>query len=58
MLVVSLANKSLQDLAWFEVFATLVMALLLCSAVIVLWQSLIRPVDMPSFTSVFQGSPV
>ena len=55
LLVVSLANKSLQDLAWFEVFATLVMVLLFCSALIVLWQSLIRPVDMPSFTSVFQG---
>ena len=35
--------------------ATLVVVLLLCSALIVLWQSFVRPVDMPSFTSVFQG---
>lgn len=55
LLAVSLANRSLHGLAWGEVFATLVMVLLLCSALIVFWQWRLRPVDIPSFTSVFQG---
>ena len=55
LLVVSLANRSLTGLAWGQVFVTLVMVLLLCSALIVAWQWRFRAVDMASFTSVFQG---
>ncbi len=55
LLVVSLANRSLDGLAMGEVSATLVTVLLLCSALIAAWQWRFRPVDMPSFTSVFQG---
>lgn len=55
LLVVSLANKPLSDLAWGEVLITLVSVLLFCSVLIVIWQRFIRPVDLPSFTSMFQG---
>ncbi|WP_370280609.1 AEC family transporter [Pontibacterium sp.] len=56
LLVVSLANKPLSDLAWGEVLVTLVSVLLLCSVLIIVWQWFIRPVDLPSFTSMFQGA--
>ncbi|TVO68459.1 AEC family transporter [Denitromonas ohlonensis] len=55
LLVVSLANRPLDGLAWGEIFATLVLVLLLCSALIIAWQRFYRPIDLPSFTSVFQG---
>ena len=55
LLVVSLANKPLSDLAWGEVLVTLVSVLLFCSLLIVIWQKFVRPVDLPSFTSMFQG---
>lgn len=56
LLVVSLANKPLSDLAWGEVLVTLVSVLLLCSVLIIVWQRFVRPVDLPSFTSMFQGA--
>ncbi|GGK55775.1 AEC family transporter [Amphritea balenae] len=55
LLIASLANKPLQGLAWVEVLLTLVSVLLLSSLLIIIWQYFIRPVDMPSFTSMFQG---
>lgn len=56
LLVVSLANKPLSELAWGEVLVTLVSVLLLCSVLIIVWQRFVRPVDLPSFTSMFQGA--
>ncbi|MEZ5627177.1 MAG: AEC family transporter [Rhodocyclaceae bacterium] len=55
LLVGSLANRPLGGLAWGEIFGTLVLVLLLCSLLMVVWQRFVRPVDLPSFTSVFQG---
>ncbi len=55
LLIVSLANRSLDGVALGGVFGTLIMVLLLCSALIAVWQWRVRAVDMASFTSVFQG---
>lgn len=55
LLIVSLANKPLDTLPWLQIFSTLVSVLLLCSLLLALWQWLVRPVDMASFTSMFQG---
>lgn len=55
LLVVSLANKPLTDLAWEKVLLTLVAVLLFSSLIVICWQRFIRPVDGASFTSMFQG---
>jgi len=55
LLIASLANKQLEQLPWLEILSTLVSVLLFCSLLIVIWQWRVRPLDMASFTSLFQG---
>ncbi len=55
LLIVSLANKPLNELAWQGILSTLVLVLLLSSLLLIIVQLLFRPFDGPSFTSVFQG---
>ncbi len=55
LLIASLANKPLAGLPWQGILTTLIAVLLLASLITILWQYFVRPVDMASFTSVFQG---
>ncbi|WED29515.1 AEC family transporter [Vibrio sp. DW001] len=55
LLISSLANKPLQGVPWVSIAVTLMIVLLVSSLLLVIWQLFIRPIDLPSFTSVFQG---
>jgi len=55
LLIVSLAKKPLGGLPWADILIALVSVLLLSAMLVVIWQRFLRPVDLSSFTSVFQG---
>lgn len=55
LLISSLSNKPLQGIPWLSMATVLVGVLLMVSLALVLWQLYVRPVDWPSFTSIFQG---
>lgn len=55
LLISSLANKPLADVAWSHIVISLLSVLFLCSALLLVWQRYIRPTDMATFTSLFQG---
>lgn len=50
-----LANKPFDDLPWLALITSVAALLLLVTACLLIWQRWLRPVQAPTFTSLYQG---
>ncbi|MGB1237065.1 MAG: AEC family transporter [Pseudomonadales bacterium] len=55
LLISILSNRELADLAWPPFLLILFSAVLVCAALITVWQIWLRKLPSPAFTSLFQG---